>query len=170
MRVEISLNKTLLSIVSGLADPLSDEVQDVSSPFAGRMKEYSGSYGSRWAEDLFALMDCILFGLHSYEKCITNYKELSKLIGKMNDLYNTVEASTKYGTLNHLNTSISQGFTRIATLNELLTITESHLELSFYVVILYIQGNDIRNKQFSIGFAESKLKERCGKNAGAITM
>ncbi len=47
-------------------------------------------------------------------------------------------------------------------MGDLLAITESHLEMCFYVVILYLQGNDIRNKQFSIGFAESKLKERCG--------
>ncbi len=105
MQIEISLNKTLMSVVSGLTDPLAEEVQDLESSFARRMKEYSSSYGSRWAEDLFALMDCVLFGLHSYEKCITNYKELSKLIGRMNDVFNSVDASTKYGTLNHLNMS-----------------------------------------------------------------
>ncbi len=42
-----------------------------------------------------------------------------------------------------------------------MTIIETHMEMCFYTIILYLQGNEIRNKQFSISFAEAKLKEKC---------
>ena len=102
MRVEISLNKTLLYALSALTDPLSVDAQQMDSSFSVRMKEYSSTYGSRWNEDLFGLMDCILFGVHSYEKCVANSKELEPLIRRMNSIYGSIEASVKYGTLNHL--------------------------------------------------------------------
>ena len=105
MRIEISLNKTLLYALSGLIEPLSMEIQEIESSFSGRMKDYSASYGSRWNEDLFKLMDCALFGVHSYEKCLANYKELEPLLKRMNLIYGTVDASVKYGTLNHLHIS-----------------------------------------------------------------
>ena len=106
MRVEISLNKTMLYALSGLVEPLSEESTQQESSFFARMKEYSASHGSRWTEDVFALMDCILFGLHAYEKCIVNYKELEPLIQKMNSIYSKIDSSFKYGTLNHLYTSM----------------------------------------------------------------
>ncbi len=105
MRIEISLNKTLLYALSALVEPISIESHEIESSFTARMKEYSATYGSRWNEDLFGLMDCILFGVHSYEKCVVNYKELEPLIRRMNAIYSSVEAGVKYATLNHLHTS-----------------------------------------------------------------
>eukprot|EP00826_Nyctotherus_ovalis_P015919 TRINITY_DN14569_c0_g2_i2.p1 TRINITY_DN14569_c0_g2~~TRINITY_DN14569_c0_g2_i2.p1 ORF type:complete len:358 (-),score=111.30 TRINITY_DN14569_c0_g2_i2:20-1093(-) len=156
MRVEISLNRTLLYVLSGLIEPVYVEVQELGSSFSGRMKEYSASYGSRWNEDLFRLMDCGLFGVHSYEKCLVNYKDLTLLLRRMNTMYGSVDASVKYGTLNHLH---------ILSIDSLLDIIEAHMEMCFYCVILYLQGNEIRNKQFSISFTETKLKEKCGNVA-----
>ena len=37
------------------------------------------------------------------------------------------------------------------------------MEMCFYTIIVYLQGNEIRNKQFSISFTEAKLKEKCRK-------
>jgi len=102
MRVEISLNRTLLYALSGLIEPINVEVQELGSSFSDRMKEYSASYGSRWNEDLFRLMDCALFGVHSYEKCSANYNELATLLKRMNTMYSSIATSVKYGTLNHL--------------------------------------------------------------------
>jgi hypothetical protein len=102
MKVEISLNRTLLYALSGLIEPIYVEVQELGSSFSARMKEYSATHGSRWNEDLFRLMDCALFGVHSYEKCSVNYNELSTLLTRMNTMYSSIDASVKYGTLNHL--------------------------------------------------------------------
>jgi len=104
--VEISLNKTLLYLLSALIEPISLESQQIESSFSTKMKELSAGYGSRWNEDISGLMDCVSFGVHSYEKCMNNYRELEQLIQSMNSIYSAVDFSIKHGALNHLRCSI----------------------------------------------------------------
>ena len=152
LKVEISLNKSLFSIFSALIPCLSFEAHNLYSLLFETMKEYSKEHGNRWTEDLLSFIDCIAFGVHTYEKCVSNWKMVKALLDCSNQIQQTIKVGEVLAGINQL---------FYVNLEDLMRIVETELEMAMYAIIIYLEANDVRNKQLSISFTEGKLKDRC---------